>query len=85
MRNAKLWNDGIKDYLALFSNCSSIEMKYARFGKIKMLQWVKRLICKYTWSLYPYILFIRQFRCFESRLVLHPLTVLDQKFLKSVG
>jgi len=42
MRNAKLWNDGIKDYLALFPKCSPIEMKYARLGKIKMLQWVKR-------------------------------------------
>nr|CAD2174680.1 unnamed protein product [Meloidogyne enterolobii] len=40
MRNAKLWNDGVNDYLALFPNCSSIEMKYAHLGKIKMLQWL---------------------------------------------
>jgi len=44
MRNAKLWNDGVNDYLALFSNCSPVEIKYARLGKIKMLQWVRRLI-----------------------------------------
>jgi len=43
MRNAKLWNDGIKDYLALFPKCSPIEMKYAHLGKTKMFQWVKGL------------------------------------------
>uniref|UniRef100_A0A915PE93 Tetraspanin n=1 Tax=Meloidogyne floridensis TaxID=298350 RepID=A0A915PE93_9BILA len=40
MRNAKLWNDGVEDYLALFPKCSQIELKYARLGKTKMFQWV---------------------------------------------
>ncbi|CAK5114148.1 unnamed protein product [Meloidogyne enterolobii] len=40
MRNARLWNDGVKEYLALFPEYSPIEMKYAHLGKIKMLQWL---------------------------------------------
>uniref|UniRef100_A0A914LH99 Uncharacterized protein n=1 Tax=Meloidogyne incognita TaxID=6306 RepID=A0A914LH99_MELIC len=40
MCNAKLWNDGVQDYLALFPKCSPIEMKYARLGKSKMFQWL---------------------------------------------
>jgi len=52
MRNAKLWNDGIKDYLALFPNCSPIEMKYSNLGKTKMFQWVKELRLTLSLSLY---------------------------------
>nr|CAD2194399.1 unnamed protein product [Meloidogyne enterolobii] len=40
MRNAKLWNDGVKDYFALFPKCSTIEIKYAHLGKTKMFQWL---------------------------------------------
>ncbi|CAK5122573.1 unnamed protein product [Meloidogyne enterolobii] len=39
MRNAKLWNDGVKDYLASLPKRSPIETKYAHLGKTKMFQW----------------------------------------------
>uniref|UniRef100_A0A1I8B3W9 ABC transmembrane type-1 domain-containing protein n=1 Tax=Meloidogyne hapla TaxID=6305 RepID=A0A1I8B3W9_MELHA len=43
MSNAKLWMDGLNDYMISFPDCSPIEQKYALLGKIKIILWVKEL------------------------------------------
>ncbi|KAL7079559.1 hypothetical protein ACQ4LE_001722 [Meloidogyne hapla] len=56
MSNAKLWMDGLNDYMISFPDCSPIEQKYALLGKIKIILWLMPLFPLLS---YVYITYFR--------------------------